>query len=122
MLRTVPFGRSRFGCGTVTRPGRSECFNWTCEPFRRTSTQPACRSLRSASRLFMVCIVHTSERRINTRIHTGACGKFPAQERGGGEKKSVGPCDGSRGGGRFDSRRLHHPTLPDEGKLRRGDL
>ena len=23
MLRTVPFGRSRFGCGTVTSPGRS---------------------------------------------------------------------------------------------------
>src|SRR5947208_491603 len=32
MLRTVPMGRSRFGWGTVTRPGRSLCLNCQWSP------------------------------------------------------------------------------------------
>lgn len=53
---SVPTGRSRFGCGTVTRPGLMGCLNWAWLPRRATSTQPSASSSRMTSRLFIVCI------------------------------------------------------------------
>lgn len=41
MLARVPLGKSRLGCGTVTRPGLVGCLNWQWEPRRETSCQPS---------------------------------------------------------------------------------
>src|SRR6185437_4560742 len=51
MLRTVPAGKSRFGCGTIT----TKCFvRWTnlwCEPRTDTCSKPSCSNRRMISRL-----------------------------------------------------------------------
>lgn len=58
MLRIVPMGKSRFGCGTVTRPGRSGCLNCQWLPFVETCTHPAFSIARMTARLFMCINIH----------------------------------------------------------------
>jgi len=53
MLFNVPTGMSRFGCGTVTRPGFSKCLNWTWLPFVATSNQPSASKAVMISPLFI---------------------------------------------------------------------
>lgn len=52
MLLKVPFFKSLFGWGTVTRPFLVLCLNCTWEPFRATSNQPFLFSFLMTSRLF----------------------------------------------------------------------
>src|SRR5712672_644933 len=51
MLLSVPIGMSRTGCGTVTRPGFSECLNCLWLPTCATSYQPSCFKRCMTSRL-----------------------------------------------------------------------
>jgi hypothetical protein len=53
MLFNVPIGRSRFGCGTVTRPAFTGCLKWMWLPFWATCSHPSARRAASTSRLCM---------------------------------------------------------------------
>src|ERR1035441_8271338 len=58
MLRSVPMGRSFFGCGTVTAPGFSGCLNLIWLPSKCALRHPSDSSLRTISALFMCVIIH----------------------------------------------------------------
>jgi len=55
MESSVPMGRSFFGCGTVTRPGFSECVNWMWLPSCPTLRHPSAVSRLMISLLVTVC-------------------------------------------------------------------
>src|SRR5271163_1596668 len=57
MLRKVPIGTSRFGCGTVTLPDFTGCLNCLWLPTWFTSYQPSASRSRIISRL---CIFYTT--------------------------------------------------------------
>src|SRR4051812_44818008 len=63
MLRSVPIGMSRLGCGTVTRPGFVGCLNCAWLPFRATSVQPFANKRLITSALWMCIYTHWPQRR-----------------------------------------------------------
>ena len=58
MLLSVPIGISRTGCGTVTRPGFTECLNCLWLPTWATSYQPSCFNRWMTSRLDITYDTH----------------------------------------------------------------
>lgn len=54
MLLSVPIGRSRVGCETVTSPCLVGWRNCLCAPRCRTSIQPSCSNIEMTSRLDML--------------------------------------------------------------------
>jgi len=70
ILRSVPIGKSRFGCETVTRPDLALCLNWAWLPFRETSNQPSARSRFITFALVMCIYTHQATEKQHANLVT----------------------------------------------------